>query len=81
MTLTLELSPQTEERLKQRAAIEGIPLPEFVAGIVEEAARAETRPSDMVDHLRSIGVIGAVKGNPRPDGLPWSEIEAAAGDT
>ena len=78
MTLTLGLSPQTEERLKHRAATAGVPLREYVAQIVENAANSEPSQTDMIEHLRSIGVIGAVKGKPRPDGRPWSEIEAAA---
>lgn len=37
MTLTLTLSPETEEKLMRRALLEGIPLSELAVGILEGA--------------------------------------------
>ena len=77
MTLTVNVSPEAELRLLERAALSGVPLAEFVSQIVEEAAHNDEPRPNMIDHLRAIGVVGAVRGKQRPDGRSWSEVEAA----
>jgi hypothetical protein len=39
MTITLEISSETEERLQRRADLIGKPLPEYVAELVERASQ------------------------------------------
>jgi hypothetical protein len=53
-------------------------LGDLVSELVEEAAnRKDIGGTDVINHLREIGVVGAVRGKPRADGRSWSEIEAA----
>jgi hypothetical protein len=81
MTITLNLTPEQEARLAARAQAAGVSDPtEYLLKLIDtpEANGANGFSStDMADHLRSIGVLGAVEGTPRSDGRPWSEIEAA----
>ncbi len=82
MTITLNISPEAEAALSRSASLAGKPLPEFAAELLEDAvlqaAPSASSPSNMVEHLRRIGVIGAVQGKSRADGRSWSEIEAAS---
>jgi hypothetical protein len=82
MTITLNISPEAEAALSRSASLAGKPLSEFAAELLEDAA-LQAAPGDpassgMIEHLRRIGVIGAVQGKPRADGRSWSEIEAAS---
>ena len=38
MTISLDLRPETEEVLRRQASLAGIPLPQLLAQLVEEAA-------------------------------------------
>ena len=80
MTITLEISPEAEAALNRSASLAGRPVSELAAELLEDAAlqsaESDGEPADMVEHLRRIGVIGAVRSTPRADGRPWSEIEA-----
>ena len=68
MVLTLDLSPQAEERLQRRAALEGIALPDLAAGILETASLSEpdaVKPrtgAELVAQWAADGVIGAWAG-------------------
>ncbi len=78
MTVTIDLSPETEARLTLRASALGKPLHDLVVDLVEEAAsRSSFEGTDVIAHLREIGVVGAVRGKKRADGRSWSEVEAA----
>jgi hypothetical protein len=78
MTLSLNLSPEAEEQLRDRAAHVGVSIQDLVADMVESVISHDGPPKNMADHLREIGVLGAIDGTPGPgDGRAWSEIEAA----
>lgn len=78
MTVTLNITSQTEQQLQRQAAIIGMPIQEYIMTIVENAASSDTSADNMADYLRSIGVLGAIDGTKGPgDGRSWSEIEAA----
>ena len=67
MTLTLDLSPDLEERLSQRAALAGIPLPRLATEILEEATRSggQEKPmtgAELVAQWEATGVFGAWAG-------------------
>jgi len=82
MTLTLDISPEAEAALNRSASLAGKPVSDYAAELLEDAAlkaaEHDGQPADMIEHLRRIGVIGAVRSTPRADGQPWSEIEAAS---
>ena len=69
--------PTLKSKLGSALTRNGVPLAEYVTRIVEEAANSYVPEPDIIDHLRAIGVIGAVDGKKRADGRSWSEIEAA----
>jgi hypothetical protein len=86
MTHTINLRPETEERLTRHAARTGKPIDTVITDLVEEAvervsieprtsSKQEAEPS-LMDVLRSLGA-GSVRGTAREDGTPWSEVEAA----
>ena len=76
MTLTVNLSPEAETLLADRAHLAGMPMTELITDILEEAARS-SKPN-LFDEMQALGVIGAVAGTSGPaDGRAWSEIEAA----
>lgn len=81
MTITLNISPEAEAALTRNASLARKPVSELASELLEDAVLQMTpgNPvrSGMVEHLRRIGVIGAVQGEPRADGRSWSEIEAA----
>jgi len=79
MTLTLDLSPEAEERLQAKSARTGKSVPSLILDIVEAAVVDEVVPNNMADRMRSLGLLGAIDGTPGPgDGRGWSEIEAAS---
>lgn len=45
MTITLEISPETEERLQRTAALVGKPFPQYVAELIERASHASLPPA------------------------------------
>jgi hypothetical protein len=64
MTLTLEISPDLEERLSQRAAIAGVPLSKLATKMLEEATRVgdQAKPmtgAELVALWETEGVFGA----------------------
>ena len=71
MTRTLELSPEQEAKLLEKAKAAGKKPADYVLDIIEQIEK----PERFSDHLRRIGVLGSVKGTPRSDGKPWSEVE------
>jgi|GEM_PF-3519813 len=91
MTIMLDISPEAEKRLRQRASLAGVPFPQLLTRLVEQAALTEEMPvsaqtntkteqhpdENFADYLERMGIRGAVEGKPRADGRPWSEIEAA----
>jgi len=91
MTIMLDISPEAEKRLRQRASLAGVPFPQLLTQLVEQATLTEAEPEvtqrsteteqrpdeNFSDYLERIGIRGAVEGKPREDGRPWSEIEAA----
>ena len=78
MTLTLDLTPEQEAKIRNVAQSIGVELAEYLIRVIDNGVGdTKSKGEDMVAHLRTIGVIGAVKGTPRADGRPWSEIEAA----
>jgi hypothetical protein len=73
MTLTLELPPELESQLTSEASQIGLPLPEYILGILTSARRngpALSTGSELVDYWRREGVIGD-----RPD-IPDSQQRA-----
>lgn len=77
MTLTLELTPEQEAKLKELAQAAGEDPSRYALRLIDSSLTPGSPHADMAAHLRKIGVLGAVKGEPRADGRPWSEIEAA----
>lgn len=81
MTITLSISSEAEAALHESASLSGRPVTEIASQLLEEAvlhpAESNAQHVNMIEHLRAIGVIGAVRSAPRADGRAWSEIEAA----
>jgi hypothetical protein len=71
MTLTLELSPEQEAKLLEKAKAAGKEPADYVLDIIEQANDSER----LSDRLRRLGVLGSVTSTPRPDSKPWSEVE------
>lgn len=62
MTLTLELPPDLEIQLTSEASQVGLPLPEYVLGILTSARRNApevTSGPELIDYWRRHGVIGS----------------------
>ena len=78
MTITIDLTEEQETRLKARTKAAGMNDPaEYLRRVIDGEPTDAPPYSDMAAYLRKAGVLGAVKGTPRVDGRPWSEIEAA----
>ncbi|MGO8672099.1 MAG: hypothetical protein ACLQVD_12115 [Capsulimonadaceae bacterium] len=64
MTLTVNVSPEAETWLLQKAALNRVPLTELVSGIIEEASQQTeivSRPTtgaELIAQLEADGVIG-----------------------
>jgi hypothetical protein len=81
MTLTLELTPDQEERLSREAARLGVDARTYaIRRLFSEEDADLSRPS-LAERLSALGVVGSVEGAPRPDGRNRSEIEAACDPT
>lgn len=63
MTLTIEIAPETERQLRQRAAAQGKNLSDFVLEVVEDAAASDTR----VDSKQAKGYGLFADCGPTPD--------------
>jgi hypothetical protein len=65
MTLTLDISPEAEERLGRRAEREGVDLPKLAAGLLEDLSLDEPEApkprtgAELVAQWEADGVIGA----------------------
>ena len=47
MTITLDISPEAEKRLQRRASLAGVPLPQLLAGLVEQASLVDVAPATL----------------------------------
>lgn len=87
MTIILDISPETETLLRERAMDEGQPMAKVAIELIEAglhapkplpaSPNAQAEEETFSDYLERIGVRGAVESRPRADGRSWSEIEAA----
>ena len=83
MTLTIDLTPEQEKALRQRAEQVGLDISTYASRLLTEmplatGGDAEKAPF-LLDRLKQLGVLGAIKGRSGPgDGRAWSEIEAAS---
>lgn len=71
MILTLELTPEQEAKLKDKAHAVGVEPAEYVISLLDEPNLGETTG----ERLRRLGILGGASGKPRPDGRAWSEVE------
>jgi len=93
MAITLHLPPDEEALVRRPASRLKITPEDYVrrklrigtmssrprAGETHTANKERTGAhADMEEHLREIGVLGAVRGTQREDDRPWSEVEAAS---
>ncbi|MDR3707494.1 MAG: hypothetical protein P4L33_04280 [Capsulimonadaceae bacterium] len=79
MTLTIDLTPDEEATLMNKAALAGLDVSEYALRVLHEASLPTVQDSGetMYDSLKALGVIGIVEGTSGPgDGRSWSEIEA-----
>lgn len=82
MVLTLKITSQQEETLRREASKAGMDVASYAASVLTHSLPAQESidqdaPS-LLDRLKKLGVVGAVKGTSGPgDGRSWSEIEAA----
>ncbi len=75
MTITLNLTPEEEAKLTQRAVEAGNGDPaDYVKALVVQDTYLAGRT--LLDRLNELGVVGSVSSTPRADGKSWSEIEA-----
>jgi hypothetical protein len=78
MTLTLELTPDREAKLQERARALGVDPAELLLRLIDDLPKHPDGPrpgESLLDGLKRIGVVGVVKGRPRPDGKAWSQCE------
>ncbi len=53
MTLTLELSPDLENRLSREAAVLGVPVEKYAIGVLEQSSPAAARREGLAAELQS----------------------------
>lgn len=78
MTLTIELTPEQEAKLRGNARATGMEPTEYIVRLIDGApiAKQGLLPGkSLLDGLRRIGVVGAFRSEPRPDGRAWSDVE------
>ena len=78
MTLILELTPEQEAKVQERARATGATPAECVARMIDEAPAAPKGPlpgETVLDAARRAGLADAFDFPPRADGRPWSEVE------
>lgn len=78
MAIVLDLTPEQEERLQERARAHGEEPAQYVLRLLAEdpgASEGSREGESVLDGLKRIGVVDAFKSKPRSDGRPWSEIE------
>ena len=78
MTLTLDLTPEQEAKLKARAEAAGLPPEQFMTQLLEAAPATGPGllPGETVlDAARRAGFADAFEFPPRSDGRAWSEVE------
>jgi hypothetical protein len=78
MTIILELTPEQETKVRDSARAIGAEPAEYLTRLIDQAPAppAGLLPGEsLLDALKRIGVVGAFKSTPRPDGRPWSEVE------
>ena len=80
MTLTLNLSPEEEKRLRAGAQKAGLDINAYLRQLIERADVADTATATdlrtLAESLKEF--VGVIDGTPGPgDGRAWSEIEAA----
>jgi hypothetical protein len=81
MTLTLDLSPEEEKRLRAGARNAGLDINAYLRRLTEHigvaGAPASMDKLTLAESLKEF--VGVIDGTPGPgDGRAWSEIEAAS---
>ncbi len=54
MALTLDLSPETERRLRERATESGQPLEGYIQQLIERATRETSAPADVKENVKAM---------------------------
>ena len=78
MTLTVELTPEQEDKLQDLARAAGTTPAAQVVRMIDEApapAKGLLPGETLLDALKRLGVWGAFEFPPRADGREWSEVE------
>jgi hypothetical protein len=78
MTITLELTPEQEAKLRDNARAAGAEPAEYLSRLLDQAPPVATGllPGEsLLDALKRVGYIGSFASTPRADGRPWSEVE------